>query len=76
MVQTRAPLTQDQIRPCDLPLNQQIKVQASELCNFGEEGVEMYFIFEPKTPCLRDILESDIFVLTNLVKGHQVKAAY
>ena len=46
------------------------KFQAPEPSYSGEEDFEVYFIFEPKTPRRRAILDPRATIWTNLVEVH------
>ena len=46
------------------------KFQAPEPSSSGEEDFEVYFIFEPKTPRRRAILDPRATIRTNLVEVH------
>ena len=47
------------------------KFQAPEPSSSGEEDFEVYFIFEPKTPRRRAILDPRATIRTNLVEVHK-----
>ena len=46
------------------------KFQAPEPSSSREEDLEVYFIFEPKTPRRRAILDPRATIQTNLVEVH------
>ena len=47
-----------------------IKFQAPEPSSSGEEDLEVYFMFEPKTPRRRTILDPRATIRTNVVEVH------